>query len=543
MSGSDEFDYIIVGAGSAGSVLANRLTEDGRHRVLLLEAGGHDYGPWIHIPLGYGRNFTNASVNWLFSTEPEPHCADRRIQQPRGKVLGGSSSINGLLYLRGHAEDYNHWRQLGCNGWSYDDVLPYFKKSEDQQHRDDDAFHGKGGPLAVSDMRDRHPLADAYLTAAQQAGYPLTPDFNGAQQEGFGYYQTTMRGGIRWSASRGYLWPAKRRANLKIDTHSLATRILLEGKRAVGIAYEQGGQLRTARARGEVVLSLGAFQSPQLLMLSGIGPAAQLKAHGIAVVADRPAVGADMQDHYTCRLIWRCTQPVTLNDTVNSLARSIGAGLQYVLQRRGPLARGAASAGGFIKTDPSVAHPDVQTHVVLFSADKIGTTLHPFSGFNTPFLLLRPESRGSVTLGSADPHVAPRIHGGYLASAKDCAVMVDAFKIVRGIMSQPAIAPFVAGEYEPGPKVESDADILAYIRQRGSTAFHPTTTCRMGADANAVVDARLRVNGFSGLRVVDASIMPSVVSGNTNAPVIMIAEKAADMIREDARAGIVAGAA
>jgi choline dehydrogenase len=531
---TEEFDFIVLGAGSAGCVLANRLTEDGRHRVLVLEAGGKDNDPWIHIPLGYGRTFTKPSVNWLFQTEPEPHCGNRRIQQPRGKVLGGSSSINGLLYLRGHPEDYNHWRQLGCIGWSYDDVLPYFKKSEHQE-RGADAHHGTGGPLAVSDIRDKHPLVDAYIEAAVQAGYRQTPDFNGAEQEGFGYYQTTMRDGMRWSAAKGYLRPAMRRPNLKVETGAFATRVLLEGTRASGVEYIHGNVRKSARARGEVILSLGAFQSPQLLMLSGIGPADQLRRHGIGVVADRPSVGQDMQDHYACRFIWKCTEPITLNDTVSSSARSFAAGVQFASQRRGPLTRGAGTGGGFVRTGPSAAHPDIQTHIALFSTDKIGTTLHPFSGFNTPFLLLRPESRGRVEIRSADPHDAPLIFGGYLAARRDCDTLVEAFKIVRRIMSQPAIARFVASEHEPGERITSDADILEYIRQRGSTAFHPTTTCRMGTDDRAVVDERLRVRGVTGLRVVDASIMPAVVSGNTNGPVIMIGEKAADMIRQDAR--------
>ncbi len=530
----EEFDYIVVGAGSAGCVLANRLTEDGRHRVLLLEAGGRDTDPWIHIPLGYGRTFTKPEVNWLFQTEPEPHCANRRIHQPRGKVLGGSSSINGLLYLRGHAEDYNHWRQLGCIGWSHDDVLHYFKKSESQE-RGADAYHGTGGPLAVSDMRDKHPLVDAYLEAVQQAGYRLTPDFNGAEQEGFGYYQTTMRDGMRWSAAKGYLKPAMKRTNLRIETDARASRVLLEGKRAVGVAYLQGNETKTARARGEVILALGAFQSPQLLMLSGIGPADQLRRHGIGVVADRAAVGQDMQDHYTCRFIWKCTEPITLNDTLASFTKSLAAGVRFAVQRRGPLTRGAGTGGGFVRTNSSVAHPDIQTHIAVFSTDKIGTTLHPFSGFNTPFLLLRPESRGRVEIRSADPTDAPLIYGGYLAARKDCETLVEAFRIVRRIMGQSAIARYVASEHEPGAHITSDADILDYIRQRGSTAFHPTTTCRMGADDRAVVDERLRVKGFAGLRVVDASIMPTVVSGNTNGPVVMIGEKGADMIRADAR--------
>ncbi len=530
----ESFDYIIVGAGSAGCVLANRLTETGRHRVLLLEAGGPDTNPWIHIPLGYGKHYTNPEVNWMFTTEPEPHCNGRRIPQPRGKVLGGSSSINGMLYTRGHAEDYNHWRQLGCTGWSYDDVLPYFKKSEGQE-RGADAFHGAKGPLAVSDARDKHPLCDAWLAAAAEAGYPLNDDFNGREQEGFGYYQTTQRDGMRWSAAKGYLKPAMKRSNLKVQTGAIASRILFEGRRAVGVEYLLDSEKRVARASAEVLISLGSFNSPQLMMLSGVGPADQLKLHGIAVVADQPSIGADLLDHYTCRTVWRCREAITLNDTVKSLAGKLGAGVQYALQRRGPLAQAVAIGGGFLKTDASVSHPDIQTHMMVFSTTTMGNELHDFPGFMSPVILLRPESRGRVEIRSADPRDPPAIFGNYLAARKDREVMIEGLKCIRRIMAQPAMARYVESEFDPGAQAQSDDEILAYIRNRGTTCFHPTTTCRMGSDPRAVVDERLRVNGFSGLRIVDASIMPTVPSGNTNAPTIMVAEKAADMIEADAR--------
>ncbi len=528
------FDYIIVGAGSAGCVLANRLTEDGRTRVLLLEAGGKDTNPWIHIPLGFGRHYTNPEVNWMFTTEPEPHCKGRRIPQPRGKVLGGSSSINGMLYTRGHAEDYNHWRQLGCTGWSFDDVLPYFMKSESQE-RGADTFHGGTGPLAVSDVRDKHPLCEAWLAAAAEAGYPLNDDFNGREQEGFGYYQTTQRDGMRWSVAKGYLRPALKRPNLKVETGAIASRIQLDGNRAIGIEYMQGSERRSAQAAGEVVLCLGSFNSPQLLMLSGLGPQAQLRQHGIPVVADIAAIGADLLDHYTVRTVWKCAEPITLNDTVKSFAGKLGAGIQYALSRRGPMAQAVAAGGGFVKSDPRVSHPDIQTHIMMFSTTQMGNELHDFSGFMSPFILLRPESRGRVELKSADPLDPPLIYGNYLATPKDCEVMIEGCKIVRRVMSQPAMARYVASEFEPGDQVRSDDEILDYIRRRGTTCFHPTTTCRMGPDDRAVVDLRLRVKGFEGLRVVDASVMPTVPSGNTNAPTIMIAEKAADMIKADAR--------
>ncbi len=529
-----EFDYIIAGAGSAGCVLANRLTEDGRNRVLLLEAGNRDTNPWIRIPVGYGKHFLNPDVNWMFQTEPEPNCGNRQIPQPRGKVLGGSSSINGMLYVRGHSEDYNHWRQLGCIGWSYDDVLPYFKKAENQE-RGADEFHGVGGPLSVSDARERHPMIEAYLKAAQEAGYALTPDFNGAQQEGFGYYQVTQRDGMRWSAAQGYLKPALKRTNLKVETDALASRVLLEGRRAVGIEYRVGNEVRTARARNEVILSLGSFNSPQLMMLSGLGPQQQLRKHGISVIADIPAVGADMQDHYAARTVWRAKTANTLNDVVGSFTRSMVEGARFAMQRRGMLTMGAATAGGFICTRPGLAQPDVQVHIMLFSTNKLGTELHQFPGVTTPILLLRPHSTGRVEIRSADPLDPPAIFGGYLTARRDCDVMIDGMKAVRKIMTQSALKDFIIDEHEPGLEASTDDEILEYMRQKGNTAYHPTTTCRMGTDERAVVDERLRVKGFERLRIVDASIMPTVVSGNTNAPTIMIAEKGADMILADAR--------
>jgi choline dehydrogenase len=531
---AEQFDYVIVGAGSAGCVLANRLTETGRYRVLVLEAGGRDTNPWIHIPVGYGKHFLNPEVNWSFANEPEAATANRAIPQPRGKVLGGSSSINGLLYVRGHAEDYNHWRQLGCVGWSYDDVLPYFKKAENQENGADE-YHGTGGPLSVSNPRDKHPIVEAYLEAAVQAGYGRTKDFNGAQQEGFGYYQTTTRDGMRWSAAKGYLHPAMKRSNLKVETNALASRVLFEGKRAVGVEYLVGNDKRTVRASVEVICSLGALNSPQLLMLSGLGPADQLKKYGIPVIADIPAMGRDMQDHYAARTVWRARTPLTLNDMTHSLTKSVVEGTKFALQRRGMLTVGAASAGGFICTRPGLAQPDVQVHIMLFSTDKLGTDLHDFPGVTTPILLLRPHSTGYVELRSADPHDSPKIHGGYLTAQRDCDVMIAGMRAVRRIMQQHALKPHIVSEHEPGLEAETDDAILAYMREKGNTAYHPTTTCRMGNDDRAVVDERLRVKGFTGLRVVDASIMPTVVSGNTNAPTIMIAEKAADMIQADAR--------
>jgi choline dehydrogenase len=534
---ADSFDYIIVGAGSAGCVLANRLTASGRHRVLLLEAGGADRNIWIHIPLGYGKLFNDPKVNWLYSSEPEPELNNRRIVQPRGKVLGGSSSINGLLYIRGQAEDYDHWRQLGNAGWSFADVLPYFRRAEDQERGEDD-LHGVGGPLAVSDVCEPHPLCEAFLTAVEQAGLPRNADFNGPTQEGAGYYQMTARNGRRWSTARGYLRPARRRGNLAVVANALTTRILFDGRRAVGVEFQVGGATRIARAEAEVIVAGGAFNSPQLLQLSGLGSAALLQSHGIGVIADMPGVGADLQDHPQVRLQYRCTEPITMNDVFNSRRRSLAAGLRYILRRKGLLAIGAAYAGGFFRSDPVAATPDVQLHVIIFSADTVGAALHPFPGFITSVCVLRPESRGHVRIRSADPREPPAIQPRYLSAPNDRDVMVRGMKLLRRVMSQPAIRRYIAEERAPGPHCQSDEDLLAFAREVCTTVFHPTSTCRMGSDVTAVVDERLKVRGIDRLRVVDGSIMPSLVSGNTNAAVVMIAEKGADMILADAKAGL-----
>jgi choline dehydrogenase-like flavoprotein len=530
----DSFDTIIVGAGSAGCVLANRLTADGRHRVLLIEAGGEDRDIWLHIPLGYGRHFTSPKVNWLYQTEPEPQCHGRKIIQPRGKVIGGSSSINGLLYVRGQAQDYDRWRQLGNVGWSFDDVLPYFRKAEDQG-RGADEFHDTGGPLCVSDMEPL-PVCDAFIAAAEQCGYARNPDFNGARQEGFGYYQLTTRNGRRCSASVAYLRPARRRQNLKVVCGALATRVTFEGRRATGVEYLQGNATHAVRASREVILAGGAFNTPQLMQLSGLGPASLLQQHGIDVIADLPGAGADLQDHFHARMVYRCTRPVSVNDLLSNRLRGLGAGLRYAFTRRGLLAMGAAYAGGFFRTDPSAATPDAQCHIMLFSGDTIAPPLHRFSGISCPLIVLRPESRGHVRIKSADPRAAPAIQPRYLSAGKDRAVMLAGLRALRRIMAAPALAPFIAAEHDPGPDCASDEDLTDFARGRGSTVYHPTSTCRVGSDPTAVVDARLNVRGFEHLRVVDASVMPTLVSGNTNAAVIMIAEKGADMILADAKA-------
>jgi choline dehydrogenase len=533
MQNADSFDYVIIGAGSAGCVLANRLTESGRYRVLLLEAGGEDRNPWIHIPLGYGKLFTNPKVNWLYTSEEEAVTGNRRIAQPRGKVLGGTSSINGLVYVRGHREDYDHWRKLGNAGWGYDEVLPYFRKSEDQQHGADE-YHGVGGPLAVCDPSEPHPLCDAYIAAAEQCGYPRNPDPNGARQDGFGYVQMTLRNGWRSSAATAFLRPARRRKNLSVITRAHATRIVFSGKRAVGVEYLHRGQRRSVGTRGEVILAGGAFNSPQLLQLSGLGPAALLREFGIGVIADMPNVGANLQDHFSARLVYQSTEAFTLNDVVNNFGRGVVEALRYLFLRKGFLTMGSVYAQGFLRTDPTLPRPDIKAGLVLFSADKAGADLHRFSGFSLIVILLQPESRGTVLIQSAEPLHAPAIRPNYLATPKDRQVLLAGLKLTRRIMDAPAMRCYIAREHEPGTSCANDADLLEYLRRRGGISFHPVGTCRMGNDASAVVDERLRVHGVKGLRVVDASIMPTLVSGNTNAPTIMIAEKGADMILQDA---------
>jgi choline dehydrogenase len=529
-----EFDYVVIGAGSAGCVLANRLSADGRHSVLLLEAGPKDNNLWIHVPLGYGRLFKEKTVNWMYQTEPEPGLDGRTIFQPRGKVLGGSSSINGLLYVRGQHEDYDRWRQHGNSGWGFDDVLPYFKKAENQERGADD-FHGAGGPLPVSDLVHADPLSAAFIAAAAETGMPVNPDFNGASQEGAGFFQTTTRRGRRASTAVAYLRPARGRRNLQVETSALAQRILFDGHRADAIEFRQAGVLRTARARKEILVSSGAYNSPQLLQLSGVGPAELLRQHGIDVVFDAPGVGHDLQDHMQVRVVMRCTQSITLNDVVNSPVRRILAGARYAAFRKGPLTIAAGTSGAFFKTSPRLATPDIQIHFLPFSTDKMGERLHSFSGFSASVCQLRPESRGSLRIRSADPTMAPEIRINYLSTEVDRIANVEGLKVLRRILQAPALRPYVMQEVDPGAKVSTDEELLNYCRARGSTIYHPTSTCRMGSDPLAVVDQSLRVRGLEGLRVVDGSIMPDLVSGNTNAAIIMIAEKASDMILEDAR--------
>ncbi|NCF29466.1 MAG: choline dehydrogenase [Gammaproteobacteria bacterium] len=530
---SASYDFIVVGAGSAGCVLANRLSADPSVQVLLLEAGPRDSSPWIHIPVGYYKGIVNPAIGWGYETDPVPGTHNRRISWPRGKVLGGSSSINGLIYIRGQAQDFDHWRQLGNSGWDWDSVKPYFIRSEGRD-RGADAFHGADGPLGVSDVH-RNELCDAYIEAARQAGIPYNDDFNGARQEGVGYFQLTTRRGRRSSTAVSYLKPARKRPNLHVVTGALATRILFEGRRATGISYLHNGETRTASVRRELVLSGGAINSPQLLQLSGIGPGALLQSHGIEVVADIAGVGSSLQDHYQARNIYECTRPLSVNDEVRSPLHKVAAALRWALFRTGPLAIGAGHVGLFARTRPELETPDVQFHFIRFSADEAGGKLHDYSGFTVSVCHLRPESRGSIHIRSADAREPPAIQPNYLDTTGDRDTMVAGMQLARKIIAIPAMKSYVRREVLPGPDVNSDEEMLEYIREYGSTIFHPTSTCRMGQDDMAVVDERLRVRGVEALRVADASVMPTVVSGNTNASCVMIGEKAADMIVEDSR--------
>ena len=528
---AEAWDYVIVGAGTAGCVLADRLSADGTTRVLLLEAGPRDTNLWIHVPLGYGKLFARTDVNWAYESEPEAALNGRRVFTPRGKVLGGSSSINGLVYIRGQREDFDGW---GIPGWRFDDLLPYFKKSEDQG-RGADAWHGVGGPIAVTDLPDKHELCDAFIASAAALGVPRNEDFNGARQEGAGYYQATAKNGRRSSAATGYLRPAMKRAKLRVEVEALATRVLFEGKTAVGVEYRQGGSTRTARAAREVILAGGAFNSPQLLQLSGVGPRALLERHGVPVVHDAPGVGEQLQDHFYVRTFWRCTKPITLNDDMASWWRQLGIGLRYVLQRRGPLTVSAGYAAAFVRTRPELTRPDAQIYFINFSTAKRGGLLHPFSGFTCSVSQLQAESRGWVRIRSADPQTPPAIQYNYLATENDRRMMVAGLKFVRRLVNTPPMSGYVAGEFQPGARVQSDADWLVFCRETGDTVFHPTSTCRMGTDGASVVDERLRVRGLGALRVIDASVMPAVVSGNTIAAVYAIAEKGADLVLREAR--------
>ncbi|MCP4387777.1 MAG: choline dehydrogenase [Gammaproteobacteria bacterium] len=524
----DMFDYIVVGAGSAGCVLAHRLSIDPGNKVLLLEAGGKDLNPWLHIPVGYFKTMHNPAYDWCYLTEPDPGIAERCLQWPRGKVLGGSSALNGLLYVRGQPEDYDRWVELGNPGWSYDEVLPYFKKSEDNS-RGADQFHGVGGPQKVSDLRLRRPIAEHFIQAATEIGIPFNEDYNGSEQEGVGYFQQTAYQGFRWSTARSFLRPAKNRPNLKVATRAQVTSLMMEGKRVTGVNYRQGGERKSASASAEVVLSAGAINSPQILQSSGIGDPHQLQQAGIATNHALPGVGKNLQDHLQIRLVFK-TNKRTLNDELNNPLKQLMVGMQYFLTRTGPLTLAASQVAIFTRSSESVTRPDIQFHMQPLSADKPGDGVHPFSAFTSSVCQLRPYSRGEVVVETSDPLAYPKIYPNYLSDERDCAVAIGGIKVARSIAEAPALRNCIIDEYVPGREFQTDEELLDAARRYSQTIYHPAGTCKMGRDESAVVDHELRVHGLEGLRVVDASIMPEIVSGNTNAPTIMIAEKAADMI-------------
>lgn len=529
MTKKEQYDYIVIGAGSAGAAAAARLAESKQYRVLLLEAGPVDRNKWIHIPIGYGKTMFDERYNWQFYTEPEAELGGRKVYQPRGKTLGGSSSINGLVYVRGQAEDFEEWKALGNEGWGWDDVLPYFMRSENNE-RGASAYHGDRGPIGVANIRGKHELVEAFIAAGESLGIPRNEDFNGACQEGGGYYQLTTKGGFRCSTARGYLKPLRKQGYLTVKVEAQATRLLFEGKRVTGVEYLQKGQLKQAEAKCEVIVAAGAIQSPQLLQLSGIGPEALLKKYGIPVIYDSPEVGENLQDHLQVRFIYKCTKAITTNDQIRTVWGRMKVGLQWLFQKKGPVAAGIQLGGMFARACADAKRPDVQFHFGTISADLVAGQPHEFSGFTISMCQLRPTSRGTVQIQSADPLESPAIRPNYFSTEHDKKVMDAGIQLTQKLVSTPAMSAYVADYYRPSGLLETPEAREQFVRDTGTTIFHPSGTCRMGSDSASVVDPQLRVRGVEGLRVADASIMPTLLSGNTNAGSIVIGEKVASMI-------------
>ena len=532
----ENFDYIILGAGSAGCVLANRLSANPNHKVLLIEAGSKDTNPWIHIPGGYFKTMLNPKTDWCFQTEKEEFCDNREMVYPRGKTLGGSSSINGMLYIRGQSNDFDYWRQLGNVGWSWEDVLPYFKKSEDFQFGENE-FHGSGGPLAVQQIRGTFKVCDLFMDAAEEFGHKRTDDFNNGDNEGMGYFPFTVRNGLRCSTAVGYLNPVKKRKNLKVVTNAHVKNIEFDNKKANKVNYWVGENVITVKANKEVILSSGTIGSPHILQASGIGPGDLLKKNNVKVVKDHPSVGMNLTDHLMLRPVYKVKNLESLNDIYYSMTKKVMTGLKYFLFRKGPLTVGASYLCGFVKSDDHLATPNLQFHVSPASTDVLGKgSLHKFTAFTPSITNVRPTSRGSIKLKSSDTRVSPEIKMNYLSTDEDREIAGKALKITRNIvMNSKAYKEYEPEEYRPGIHITDNEELAKEAGKFCSTIFHPVSTCRMGTDENAVVSDRLVAHGLENLRIVDASVMPSITSGNTNAPTIMIAEKAADMIIEDAR--------